>query len=339
MKRKTILYIVVCVLLIGTGLLYNIYSDIYVSNVIKDGVLYINKDDNKSTILKKLYDKAIVKDTSSISWLMNKKNYYRVRTGKYDITKGMNNNDLVNKLRSGDQDAIKLTFNNIRTKEEFAGRVSKVLMLDSLPLLNKLNDDQFTERFGFNHFTIIGMFLPNTYDVYWDISIDGFFKRMYKEYNSFWTISRIKKAKSANISPMGAIIIASIVEEESIMVDEAPIIAGVYINRLNKNYTLGADPTLKFALGDFKIKRILNIHKEIDSPYNTYKYGGLPPGPIRQPSTRTIDHVLNYKKHKYLYFCAKEDFSGYHNFAKTLTQHNINAAKYRKELNRRKIYK
>jgi len=339
MKRKNFLYIIVFILLIGGVFTYKLYSDIYVSNVIKDGVLYVNNNDNKISILNKLYTNGFVKDTNSISWLMKKKKYSRIHTGKYNISKGMNNNDLVNNLRSGNQDAIKLTFNNIRTKEEFAGRLSGVLMIDSLPLLNKLNDQAFTAKFGFTTYTIIGMFLPNTYDIYWDISINDLFKRMNKEYNVFWTPIRRQKAEKASISPMGAIIIASIVEEESIKEDEASTIAGVYINRLNKNYALGADPTLKFALGNFKIKRILNIHKEIDSPYNTYKYRGLPPGPIRQPSTITIDHVLNYQKHKYLYFCAKEDFSGYHNFAKTLIQHNINAAKYRNELNKRRIYK
>lgn len=316
-----------------------LYMNIWAPNTEKSGVIYITKTDTRSSVLQKLYKQDIVKDTASLSWVMNLKKYSRVRTGMYSIKEGVNNNSLVNKLRSGNQDPIKLTFNNIRTKEDFAGRISSVLSLDSLQILNKMNDDKYTSSLGFNKNTIIGMFIPNTYDMYWDISLDAFFKKMEKEYEKFWTKERRAKAKKACISPMGAIIIASIIEEETIQPEEYPIIAGVYINRLNRHIRLSACPTLKFALGDFEIKRILNKHKEIDSPYNTYKHRGLPPGPIRQPSINVIDHVLNYKKHKYLYFCARADFSGYHYFSKTLRQHNKYADKYRKELNKRHIYR
>jgi UPF0755 protein len=325
--------------LLGLIIASYLYLNIFTSNVEKDGVLYIYRNDSKASVLKNLHSQGLVKDTSSLSWVMRIKKYSRIRTGKYDIKKGMNNNDLANKLRAGNQDAIELTFNNIRTKKEFAARISKVLMMDSLKLLNKLNDKTYTNKLGFNPNTIIGMFLPNTYDLYWDISINGFFNKMNKEYNTFWTPERIAKTQKACISPMGAIIIASIIEEETIKAEEYPIIAGVYINRLKKHYALAACPTLKFALGNFELKRILNVHKKIDSPYNTYIHKGLPPGPIRQPSINVIEHVLNYKEHKYLYFCAKEDFSGYHNFATNLKDHNRNANKYRKELNKRHIYR
>lgn len=338
-KKKILKFSLIIGLALGLILAFILYLIIFSSNVKNNGVLYIRNGDTKNSILKKLKDRDIIKDSVSLSWVMKKKNYSRIRTGRYNITKGMTNNDLANKLRAGNQDAIKLTFNNIRTKNEFAGRISKLLMIDSLSLLNKLNDEVYTESLGFNTYTIIAMFLPNTYNMYWDISLNDFFKKMHREYNVFWTEERKEKAKRACISPMGAIIIASIIEEETIKADEYPIIAGVYINRLNMNYNLDACPTLKFALGDFEIKRVLNVHKKINSPYNTYKHKGLPPGPIRQPSIFVIDQVLNYQKHKYLYFCAKEDFSGYHNFAKTLKEHNLNAVKYRKELNNRHIYK
>jgi len=316
-----------------------IYLNIWAPNVDNSGVIYITKNDSRASVIQKLHKQDIVRDTSSLSWVMNLKKYSRIRTGMYTINKGTSNNGIVNKLRSGSQDPIRLTFNNIRTKEEFAGRISKVLSLDSLQILNKMNDEDYISSLGFNTNTIIGMFIPNTYDMYWDISLNSFFHKMEKEYEKFWTKERKAKAKKACISPMGAIIIASIIEEETIQPEEYPIIAGVYINRLNRGIRLSACPTLKFALGDFEIKRILNKHKEIDSPYNTYKHRGLPPGPIRQPSINVVDHVLNYKKHKYLYFCAREDFSGYHNFSKTLRQHNKYADKYRKELNKRHIYR
>jgi len=316
-----------------------IYLTIFSSNIYNNGVLYITKNDTRDSVIQKLKDQDLIKDESSLKWVMEKKKYSRIKTGRYLIKKGTNNNDLVNKLRSGNQDAIRLTFNNVRTKEDFAGKVSHMLMLDSLDILNKLNDEAYTHSVGFNSNTIIGMFLPNTYDLYWNISMDAFFKKMHKEYNAFWNDERKQKAKAACISPMGAIIIASIIEEETIKAEEYSTIAGVYINRLNQGIPLMACPTLKFALGNFELKRILNVHKEIKSPYNTYKHRGLPPGPIRQPSINVIDHVLNYQKHKYLYFCAKEDFSGYHHFSRTLHEHNVHADKYRKELNKRRIYR
>jgi UPF0755 protein len=183
------------------------------------------------------------------------------------------------------------------------------------------------------------LFIPNTYEFYWNTSADKFIERMYVEYKHFWSKSRLNKAQKIKLTPEQVIILASIVEEETIKDDEKPTVAGVYLNRLHKNIRLQADPTVRFAVGDFEIKRILNKHLKIDSPYNTYKYAGLPPGPICIPTISSIDAVLNYKKHDYLYFCAKDDFSGYHAFAKTLKQHNINATKYRKALNKNRIYK
>lgn len=335
------IYAFIALVVIGGLASVYFYLSIFDSNVVKKGEIYIEKDSSAEEIANKLHEKGIINDYKSLMWVMNKKHYKgnNIHSGRYVFKKGMNNNQIVNKLRSGDQDAVKLTFNNIRTKADFAGRISKVLMLDSLSMISYLNDNSKLSELGFNENTIIGMFIPNTYYVFWDISVDEFIQRMHKEYRKFWTSRRKRKAEKAGLTPIQVITLASIIEEETLKKEELPIIAGVYINRLNRGIPLSACPTLKFACGDFTIKRILNKHKKIESPYNTYKYKGLPPGPIRQPSKNVIDAVLKYKKHKYLYFCARYDFSGYHYFSKTLSQHNKYARKYQKELNKRKIYK
>jgi UPF0755 protein len=183
------------------------------------------------------------------------------------------------------------------------------------------------------------MFIPNTYEIYWNISADQLMDRMFKEYNKFWNEERLQKAKDLKMSPPEVTTLSSIVLAESVKTDESPVIAGVYINRLRKNMPLQADPTLVYAARDFTIKRVLNVHKEIDSPYNTYKYTGLPPGPINLPGITYIDAVLNYKDHNYLYFCAKDDFSGYHAFATNLSDHMKNARRYQQALNKAKLYK
>ena len=192
---------------------------------------------------------------------------------------------------------------------------------------------------GFNDESVAALFIPNTYELYWNIDADEFVEKMINEYNRFWNEDRLAKAKNLNITPINVSILASIVDKETAKVSEMPRIAGVYINRLKRNWLLQADPTLIFAVGDFEIKRVLDVHKEIESPYNTYKYIGLPPGPICIPSIAAIDAVLNAERHKYFYFCAKDDLSGYHVFARNIKEHNINAEKYRKALNKKKIWK
>ena len=212
-------------------------------------------------------------------------------------------------------------------------------MADSIEILDLFSDENMILEFGFNTETFRAMFIPNTYEFYWTTSADEFAKRMKTEYDRFWDKSRKAKAEEIGLSPEEVIILASIVQSETIKKDELETVAGLYINRLKKDIRLQADPTIKYAVGDYSLKRVLTKHLEIDSPYNTYKNVGLPPGPIAFPEITTIDAVLNYEKHKYLYMCAKEDFSGYHNFAQTLSQHNRNAAKYRKALDKKRIYK
>jgi UPF0755 protein len=202
-----------------------------------------------------------------------------------------------------------------------------------------LNDPDYVKKFGFTTENIISMFIPNTYEVYWDIPAEKFMERMNKEYTSFWTDQRKARLKAIGLTQLQAITLASIVEKESNKNDEKPDIAGVYMNRYKQGWLLQADPTLVYAMGDFTIKRVLNAYKKIDSPYNTYKYAGLPPGPICLPSISSIDAVLNYRQHNYMYFCAREDFSGYHNFAVTMNEHLVNAARYQQALDRQGIMK
>jgi UPF0755 protein len=252
-----------------------------------------------------------------------------VRPGKYKIEPKTSYIDLIRKLRAGIQEPVNLTFNNIRTKQDLAGNLSKQIELDSLTILKHF----INQPESFLHF------IPNTYEVYWNLSEKSLFSKMKKEYNKFWNTSRKAKAKKIGLTPKEVAVLASIVQSETQKNDEKPRVAGVYANRLKKGMLLQADPTLIFAHQDFTITRVLNIHKEIDSPYNTYKYTGLPPEPICLPEISSLDAVLNYENHDYIFFCAKEDFSGYHNFAKTNRQHERNAAVYRKALDAREIYK
>lgn len=261
-----------------------------------------------------------------------------IKTGRYAIRDGMTIPEIIRMLRSGNQSAVKLTFNNMRTKENLAGRISNQLMLDSVELLNVLKDETKLEVLGFDTNTIAAMFIPNTYEVYWDTSIDKLMNRMKKEYTNFWNESRKDKAKEIGLSPIEVSILASIVEEEATYSDEYSIVAGLYLNRLKRGQRLEADPTIKFALNDFSLRRILYKHLEVESPYNTYRNEGLPPGPIRIPSIRGIDATLSPQDHKYLFMCAKEDLSGRHNFATTHAEHLRNAARYQRALNERRIY-
>ena len=279
-------------------------------------------------------------DMKSFEWMAVKMNYpNHIKAGKYLLKDGMSNRELLNMLKAGRQIPTRVIFHNIRFKWELASDVSKQIEADSLSLLHLLNDDIFMSRYGLNSKTSMAMFIPNTYELYWNTQPEDFLERMHKEYKRFWNDAKVQKAKSINLSPIEVSTLASVIEEETQKNDEKKTMAGVYINRLKKGIPLQADPTVRFAYGDFSIKRILDKYKDIDSPYNTYKYNGLPPGPICIPSISSIDAVLNYQRSEYLYFCAKEDFSGYHNFARTLEQHNVNAAKYQRALNRNRIMK
>ena len=261
-----------------------------------------------------------------------------VKPGSYVIEPGLSNNSLVNMLRSGLQTPVNVTFNNIRTLDELAGKIGRQIEADSASLASFFNDETNFSPDGFDRNSLISVFIPDTYHLYWSVDARGFYRRMLKEYRDFWNDERTALAASKGLTPAEASVLASIVDEEASKEDEKPRIAGLYINRLRLGMPLQADPTVKFAVNDFSLRRILNKHLEVDSPYNTYKYAGLPPGPIRCPSRSGLESVLNAEEHEYLFMVAKPDRSGYHHFSRTLAEHNRYAAVYRRELNRRRIY-
>lgn len=328
--KRAILFVVILFM----AVLYFLFQ----SEVIhKDTALYVEKGDTRDVVWTKLKKENAISRTFILELWSELKRMQIPKVGYYKLSKGMSVADVIGVLRAGRQTPVKITFNNVRTLEDLCGRVSQQLALDSLILLKECRNAANIGKYSFKIHEFIGMFLPNTYEVYYTISSTQFLDRMYKEYTVFWTKNRKKKLEMLGYSDKQVLTLASIVDEETNKNEEKKRIAGVYINRLKRNMPLQADPTLKFAIGDFSLKRILNKHKEIESPYNTYRYTGLPPGPIRQPSIQGIDAVLNYEHHKYFFFCAKDDFSGYHTFARTLNQHNVNARKYHNALNRRNI--
>ncbi len=343
-KKATIslILIVLVVVLFLIGFKYN--RAIFGPNVDTGGVesvdLYIPSNADFEDVLNLLTFSGVITDIGSFKWVAEKKGYNRnPKGGRYILKSGMSNNQLVNILRAGRQSPVKVTFTNIRTHEELSGQLAKRLEPDSTEFLTALKDKDLLQKYGFEPSTILAMILPNTYEFYWNTSPSGFLYRMFHEYNSFWNEEKTLKAELMGLSKLEVSILASIVDEETIKADEKPVVAGLYINRLNLGMRLQADPTIKFVIGDFKITRVLARDLKIDSPYNTYIYSGLPPGPIRMPSISGIEAILNHEKHNYLYMCAKDDFSGYHNFARTYEQHNHNAAKYRKALSRLRIYR
>ena len=342
--RKIFSSAIIILLIAGFFVFLHFYNKIYKANVAstRNGrvSLYIPTGSTWEDMKEQLENDTIFLDLKSFFWVAEKKNYpAHIHPGRYVLKEGMNNNDIVNKLRSGLQDPVNVVFHNIRTLPQLAGRISHQIEADSIALIAAMRDQKLTDSLGFTKETFPAIFIPNTYEFWWNTSAHEFIVRMHKEYQRFWTTERKEKAENIGLDEMEVITLASIVDEETYYSEEMSRIAGVYMNRLHKRYRLQADPTVKYALGDFTIKRVLKKHLEIESPYNTYLHYGLPPGPIAIPSISAIDAVLNYEKHQYLYFCAKADFSGYHVFAKNLYQHNQNARKYQRALNRERIMK
>lgn len=339
--KKILISILVAMVCILAG------TYLYINKIISSGFklkekTYIYIDENRS-YEKLLSDIQNIAKAENIGAFKKVASFYDyseyIKTGRYEIRPDMNVRQVVNLLKSGRQTPVNLKFNNIRTKNDLALRISQQLILSQDEILISLNDSTTCAELGFTTETIATMFIPNTYQVYWDTNLPTFLKRMKSEFTKFWNEDRLAKAQKQNLTPTQASILASIVEEECYFRDEYPMVAGLYLNRLRRGQLLQADPTVKFAVGDFTLKRILFKHLEIESPYNTYKNIGLPPGPIRIPSIGGIDAVLSPKEHGYLYMCAKEDFSGRHNFAVTHKEHEQNAAKYRNALNTRGIYR
>ena len=323
-------------------LCYELYIKIFQPNVSlnekTEQYIYIPTGSNFINVLEILSNSGLLINTNSFEWVAKQKKYTQnIKPGRYYINRKLNNNELVNLLRSGVQIPVKIMFRNMKTKEDIVGNVAQQLEIDSLSIISFITNTAFLSKKQLTEDNVSSIFIPNTYEFYWNISTEYFVERILKEYDVFWKKEREQKAKEIGLNKVDVSILASIVEKESYMKDERPTIARLYMNRLEKKMPLQSDPTIIFAIGDFNIKRVLKKDLKFESLYNTYLHKGLPPGPICVPSINAIDAVLNAPKNGFLFMCAKEDFSGYHNFAKTSREHNKNANKYRRALNKRKI--
>lgn len=286
-----------------------------------------------------LLENKLIRDPEDFHWVAEQMNYPRhVYPGRFILQDGMSNRELITLLRSGQQTPMDFTFVKFRTKEQLAAYVGEKLAMTPQQMLDVFQDTEFLKKHsGLTPETAMAIFIPNTYELYWNISPREFFDRMFTEYKRFWNDSRNAKREKIGLNRLEVMTLASIVEEETNKNDEKPRVAGVYLNRIKLKMPLQADPTVKFAVGDFSLRRILNKHLQIDSPYNTYLYPGIPPAPICTPSIPSIDAVLNGEKHNYLYFCANIEGSGYHKFSETLSEHERYADQYRAMLNQRGI--
>ena len=302
--------------------------------------IYITHEDNATTVMQKIKNAAGNASTTGFKLLAKHNNFdKRKRSGKFAIKDGDCMHSIYRRIVSNEQTPVKLVVPSTRSLPQMVGAISKQLMLDSLELSEFTQHPIYISRVGYTKETFPSLFIPNTYEVYWDIKPERLMIRFMEERRKFWNDERLAKAKKLGMTPEEVATLASIVDEETNDNEEKPIVAGLYINRLKRGIPLQADPTVKFALGDPTRRRILNKDLEIESPYNTYKNTGLPPGPIRIATLQALESVLDYKKHDYIYMCAKEDFSGTHNFAKTLSEHNANAKRYQQALNKRNIKK
>ncbi len=335
-KGGTGIWILLSVLLIivaGSAVAYKVFGP-NTGDMRKGEYLYIPTGASYMLVLDELVAGGYIDDVASFDILAKRANYPdMVKAGKFKIKKGTSNYNLIRKLRSGRQEPVKLVINKLRTKQDFIEMISTHLEPDSIEIAGVLSDSSFLTTLGFDTNSAMAAVIPDTYEFYWNTGAEKVYTRLVEYYNRYWNEERKLKAAAKSLTPVQVMILASIVEEESNKNDERPTIASVYLNRLKLNMALQADPTLKFAVNDFTIKRVLDIHKEQDSPYNTYLNTGLPPGPICTPSKTSIDAVLNATETDYLYFCAREDFSGYHNFASNYNEHMKNARIYQKALN------
>lgn len=299
----------------------------------EDRVVYIEPGTNWKELIKQFDEDSVVNNMIAFGFAAKFLGYQEsIKPGKYLLTGDGNTIEAIRKLRSGEQEDVKITFNNIRFKEELAAKICEGTMADTAVFDSLLGSTEFLKKYDLNPVSVLSVFLPDTYFVRWTNSAEDLFERMVLEYKTFWNETRLNKAKTLGLSPYEVSILASIVESETRMSDEKAKVAGLYINRLKKGMLLQSDPTAVYGYGDFTIKRVLNKHIQYDSPYNTYLYKGLPPGLIRVPTKQGIDAVLNYSSHDYIFMCARPDYSGYHDFAKTSREHTNNANKYRRWL-------
>jgi UPF0755 protein len=331
---KLIVFLLASILLISFS--FYAYQICYVPNVLvgKDNrVIIIPNDASFKTVQGILHEGQYVQDLISFSFLAKLMDYDEaVKPGRYVLQANMNNLEAVRFLRAGLQEPVKITFNNVRLIPDLSEKITRNLGMKPQEFEAGLIQFAMSNSYGFNKDNVLCMFIPNTYEVYYNIRVEALIERMHGEFENFWNEERLTKAKALNLTPVQVSILASIVQAESVRRDEAPIIAGLYLNRLKQGIALQADPTLVFAVGDFTLKRVLDEHKAVNSPYNTYMNRGLPPGPINMPEIQSLDAVLDYFKSDYIYMCAKEDFSGRHNFTASYDQHLRNATRYQNAL-------
>ena len=342
MNKKTTLLVAIFLLIILMVISFNYYSKIYEKNVKENALIQIPTGTHINDL--KIILTPYLANTDDFEWVAKKKKYaYNIKPGQYSIKVGTNNNELINLLRSGKQTPVKLSFNNQHRLENLAGRIALQIEADSISLLEAFQDEAFLKQNNFNKNTALSMYIPNSYQVYWNTSAASFRNKMMKEYKRFWNNNnRLHKAQLQNLTPIEVISLAAIVQKETAHIPERPTVAGLYLNRYHHKWALQSDPTVIFALKEkhgqnFEIKRVLTKDLSIDSPYNTYKYRGIPPGPIAMPDISSIDAVLNPKKHNYYYMCASIEDFGKHSFAKTLSDHNKNARKYQQWLSKQGV--
>ncbi len=339
--KKKLLYLLIILTIIGAILAAQQYYLAYVNNLkSNDGeshLIYIYPETTLEHLQAQMSETHTIQ--SDWSWKLHCRllRFSAPKVGCYELLPQEGSFSVIRRLRGGMQTPVKVSFNNIRTREQLAARLSNQLMLDSLSIVSRLEDNAFLQQYNLNKETAVTLFIPNSYELFWTISPDQLFKRMHQEYKAFWTLEREAKAKQLGLTKVDVATIASICEEESNKDFEYPIIAGLYINRIKKGMPLQACPTVKFALQDFKLRRVLNRHLQFDSPYNTYKYRGLPPGPIRIPRASTMNAVLNRTSHNYLYMCASAEFNGTHHFSSSYVEHARYAREYQRALNKRGI--
>ena len=343
MKHKKLIWsgsFIILVIIVCTVLVYRLLFGPNLETGGKKVILYIPGGSTYSQAVDTIKTHFEIPHPNLFEWVAEKKNYpLLVKPGRYLIDKDLSYTGLINLLRSGRQAPVRVTFNNIRYLHELAARIGGQIEADSAQIMDFLSDPGNYTKDGFTRENVISVFIPDTYEFFWDTDAAQLYSRMLKEYNRFWNEERLKKAKALNLTRAEVSILASIIDDEVVKSDEKPRIAGVYINRLKRGIPLQACPTIKFAMKDFTITRVLNQHLKYESPYNTYLHRGFPPGPIGCPTIEGIDAVLNAEKHDYIYFAAKADFSGYHNFSRTLSEHNRYANEYQRELDRRRIFK
>ena len=337
MKKVLLILLILLTALIGVGgyFAYCMYGA--VMNNEETAYIYLDRDDDVDSLKTKLLEvtqpSPVLGFDLSAKLLRMKGNY----KGRYAVETGASMMSVLRTVRNHLQSPVNVVVPSVRTMGDLAARVAKQLMIDSTEVAQVLTSDSVMSSLGFDRQTFPGMFIPNTYEMYWDVSAENLVQRMKKENDNFWNDTRKEKARQLGLTANQVATLASIVDSESAYNPEKPRIAGLYLNRMKKGMLLQSDPTVIYALGDFTIRRVLNKHLAVDSPYNTYLYKGLPPGPIRIPSIAGLDAVLNHEDNNYLYMCAKEDFSGSHNFAVTYAEHQANARRYMKALNERGI--